>query len=560
MLVTVTGDFGLADGAPAQGTVRFAPYLVATHTTPPVIVTRATVAVELDAAGAFTVDLLASDDPGWLTTEPVPYLVRWSVTGSYAEKVVLIPAGGPWDLTQLVDLDEPPAITPTPTPGPQGEKGDKGDTGATGPQGAKGDKGDPGPVGPIVAANITDSTPSGRAVLTGDADTGVAALGAAPWPYRFGRRSVIDKALCSTNIDLLKDQTVFMPFRADAPMVVTGMAMASNSATTGATSIRFALYHYGYTPIISPQSMRAYVLARTDNDVTMFAGVDTLYTRAWSATGGYPTAVRLVPGEWYAAAYTIIGGTMGRVVGPPAFRFTIAGSAPNMSAAVTSAAINPPPATLYGQVSGSSMPGQYNGGYWADLVLDPASTKAAPQRAATCGDSFPSTYPGWLAWGNAQAGAPIYLRETYGVGGSTVDQVPAQLAAHVTLHNPRVVIVHSGTNDIALGVSTATMQARYTAVLDAVQAIPSVTTVVLCTPPPSTTITGAKITVLSEVRAWMLALTRPGVMVADTGMAMSTGDGVTSDPAKRQDGVHPNLVGDQAMADMLDDVLRALPA
>ena len=43
-----------------------------------------------------------------------------------------------------------------------------------------------------------------------------------------------------------------------------------------------------------------------------------------------------------------------------------------------------------------------------------------------------------------------------------------------------------------------------------------------------------------------------------SGMAMSTGDGVTPDGAKSADGIHPNATGRQAMADVLDGALAAL--
>ena len=79
-----------------------------------------------------------------------------------------------------------------------------------------------------------------------------------------------------------------------------------------------------------------------------------------------------------------------------------------------------------------------------------------------------------------------------------------------------------------------------------------------CVPPPSASFSAGQKTILGTVRAWLLALSRPGVTVVDTGMAMSTGDGVTPDGAKSADGIHPNATGRQAMADVLDGALAAL--
>src|SRR6188508_961778 len=118
-LVTVTGDFGHADDTPAQGTVWLAPWLDAVHTDPdPVLVTRARVHADLDGTGAFSVSVYGSEDPAWQTTGPVPYLVKWTVSGSYQERLVFIPAGGPHDLADLVDLGTAPPVVPLPVPGP----------------------------------------------------------------------------------------------------------------------------------------------------------------------------------------------------------------------------------------------------------------------------------------------------------------------------------------------------------------------------------------------------------------------------------------------------------
>ena len=380
-----------------------------------------------------------------------------------------------------------------------------------------------------------------------------------PVPYSLRAFHPIPAQLCGTNVTLLKDQTLFMPFVAPADMVATGVTMFSQAATSGTTSIRFALYHLGTSPFSTDPAPPAtmWLLARTASDTTIFTSADTKYVRSFSATGGYPTSVRLVRGERYAIALQILGGTMGTIPGPASFRYTLGQRALNVCLN-TPTALNPPPEGLYPSVDPGSISSTYNAGFFSELVVNPSSTLARPTRTAVIGDSF-TGYSKWLGWGNAQGGANVYYARHDSLGGATVPTVISGQLAGVSTTQPNCVIMHAGVNDIAVdSASTATMQARYTAALDALLAIPSVETVVVCTPPPSTYITGGQIAVLSEVRAWLLALNRAGVVVADTGMAMSTGDGTTSDAAKRVDGVHPNAAGMQAMGDALGGVLAAL--
>src|SRR6188768_3581061 len=144
-LVTITGEFGHADEAPAEGKVIIAPYLDAVRATPPnpELVTRARLEGVLNEDGVWSEDVIPSDDPDWLTDEPVPYLVKWTVTGSYGERIVVIPGGGPWSLWELVDMASPPVIHPFPVPGPPGPPG--ADSTVPGPPGPPGATGPPGP-------------------------------------------------------------------------------------------------------------------------------------------------------------------------------------------------------------------------------------------------------------------------------------------------------------------------------------------------------------------------------------------------------------------------------
>jgi hypothetical protein len=73
---TVTGTFILPDGSPDVGSVRLsiaAPAVL--RDADPALVTQADVRADLDDEGKVSFDVVASDDPGWATVDPVPYRV-----------------------------------------------------------------------------------------------------------------------------------------------------------------------------------------------------------------------------------------------------------------------------------------------------------------------------------------------------------------------------------------------------------------------------------------------------------------------------------------------------
>lgn len=151
--VTVTGCYARSDGSPHAGVVTFAPVLstVMRDSDEAAIVTTSIVEAVLDADGCFTVDLLASDDPGWqVDSGMVAYKVREKLVGvrengSYR---ILVIGPGPVDITDLqpAPCDDVTAIIPS--PGPAGPAGPEGPEGPIGPEGPAGPAGDPGPAGP----------------------------------------------------------------------------------------------------------------------------------------------------------------------------------------------------------------------------------------------------------------------------------------------------------------------------------------------------------------------------------------------------------------------------
>lgn len=168
---TVIGVWEFADGVPDVGTVTVQPAVTATDLTPtPRIITQGPVTGVLDDVGAVTLDVLASDDDGWVLEDnaPMPYLVTERLKSGYRSYAVLLMGAGPHDLATLQPL-EGVDVAPYPVPGPVGPVGP---VGPQGPQGATGaDSTVPGPVGPQGPTGPTGPTgPAIGALLTTKGD------------------------------------------------------------------------------------------------------------------------------------------------------------------------------------------------------------------------------------------------------------------------------------------------------------------------------------------------------------------------------------------------------
>jgi lysophospholipase L1-like esterase len=411
---------------------------------------------------------------------------------------------------------------------------------------------------------LADVTDAGTAAAADVGDFATAAQGiladaAEPaYLYRFPTLDLMDKSHATgVNIGPSKDELVMRVFRAPADVVATGVTLVTGTTPgSGQTETRVFLMHLGDAST-NPTAKRTvfWPIARSDSDTTLFTVANTVYTKSFSAVGGWPTRVRLRRGEWYAAGYFVNGGTAPQFTGVAA-SWTIV-NVGMWSTANSASGLGTPNSGLFGSIYGGDMSASYLEP-WVQLALDVPAADAAPIPTVALGDSFMGSYNGWIGWGNAQAGSRLVILNNTGDGGNQqLTDMLAKIAVNVTPYAPACVILHGGVNDIGNGASAATIQDRYTAVFDALDAI-GVEDIVACVPPPSASFSAGQKTILSTVRAWLLALNRPGVTVVDTGMAMSTGDGVTPDGAKSADGIHPNAVGRQAMADVLDGALAAL--
>jgi lysophospholipase L1-like esterase len=368
-----------------------------------------------------------------------------------------------------------------------------------------------------------------------------------------------DLATGTNVVTLGKDQLYWRLFVPQQDIVVTAAAMASTATTSaGLTLAKYGLYHIGRTLNTDVTEMSFMPLAKTASDTTMFNSANTLYQKSWDTTGGWPSAVRLVRSERYAVSYLIAGTTAPTVVSSAAF----------MRAQSNGSTVFPIIGGTFGglgtlteipdYVNGTSW--SYSGagpGPWYNLPADPQSTLRRPYATALLGDSYFISYGGWFGVANAQAASRLLPTLNAGVGGEQTSQMLARIST-VLAARPQVVVLHGGINDVAATRSASAIQADITSIITAVLATGA--RVIVCTVPPSTSMDAGELTTLAAVNTWIKAITTSGVYVADTGNALTTGDGVTRDAAKYVDGAHPNLTGRQAMADVLDDVIATVVA
>jgi hypothetical protein len=80
---------------------------------------------------------------------------------------------------------------------------------------------------------------------------------------------------------------------------------SAGTVTTGASLIRFGLY------TVNETTGQLTLVARTANDTTIFSAVNTLYTRSFNTTGGFPSAYTIQRGLRYALGIIVVGGTPG---------------------------------------------------------------------------------------------------------------------------------------------------------------------------------------------------------------------------------------------------------
>ncbi len=233
--------------------------------------------------------------------------------------------------TKLVDLELQQVIDQTIK---QTAGGTAGGTGATGPQGPTGPAGAAGPTGPQGETGATG--PQGAAgVVTATApityDSGTQTVGINQTALAIAQSQVtnlssdlankanittinsvlnnsstsvdtIDRATAFTTNGVVSGTIAFTFFTANQNLTVSQVSMATVGASSGLTLARMGLYTFDGTT--------ATLVARTASDTTLFNATNTIFTRSFNTTGGFPATYSLVAGERYALGVIQVGSSV----------------------------------------------------------------------------------------------------------------------------------------------------------------------------------------------------------------------------------------------------------
>ena len=216
--------------------------------------------------------------------------------------------------TLIYDLEEETWTTAPIGVGPTGPTGATGPTGPAGADGFVGSDGATGPTGPegIVAQ---EEAPENTDILW--LDTNEEAV--APTLLTVNDVARINgwddgtiepkaRGLLQTTNGMLSGNVHFSYFRPVVNMTVSQISSLTSTAASTVTTARLGLYE------ITGESS-ATLIARTANDPTLFTSNNTIYTRNFDTSDGYPASVNLVAGTTYAIAQITVasGGAGGRV-------------------------------------------------------------------------------------------------------------------------------------------------------------------------------------------------------------------------------------------------------
>jgi hypothetical protein len=214
--------------------------------------------------------------------------------------------------------------------GPQGPTGPTGPQGATGPTGATGATGSSGVI--AVTSPITNSGTSTSATIGINqagltiaqsqvtnlvTDLGLkantATLSSSRDDYITADSvdmSTLPRNISSTSLIFASGTTNFTFFTPVQGGPVSQISIASGSrASAGLTLCRIGLYTYDFN------TDECTLVARTASDTTLFNTINTLYTRSFNTTGGYPASYTLVAGQRYALGVIQVGTTTAFLLG-----------------------------------------------------------------------------------------------------------------------------------------------------------------------------------------------------------------------------------------------------
>ncbi len=248
-------------------------------------------------------DLYVWDGAAWFSAGQI--IGPQGPTGPQGDTGPTGPAGA--DSTVVGPTGPQGDIGPT---GPQGEVGNIGPTGPTGAQGDQGIQGIPGVVtatSPITYDGPTQTVALDLVSLKTNLDGYYVVTDNLEDNFGYGNTTVDVTPRYSNGSALITAGTAYFSYF--TPLTSTTISNISVSsagtASTGATLIRFGLY------TVNEGTGALTLVARTASDTTIFGSINTLYTRALSSTGGYPTSYSLQRGVRYALGIIVVGGTPG---------------------------------------------------------------------------------------------------------------------------------------------------------------------------------------------------------------------------------------------------------
>lgn len=224
---------------------------------------------------------------------------QWLNTGN-----ILGPTGptGPTGAASMVTGPTGPtgpvSTVPSTVTGPTGPTGSTGPTGPLGPTGPTGPQGVIAGTSPIVytagTSTVSFDTDAYETTLIGSVNQSATAVDVFP---RIGNFSGTPSS----------ETTYFTFFTPRTTTSVSSITVASASTqTTGQSLVRFGLYTVD-------GSGNATLVARTASDSTIFSAVNTVYTRSFNTTGGYPASYTLTAGTRYAIGVVVVASTVGTV-------------------------------------------------------------------------------------------------------------------------------------------------------------------------------------------------------------------------------------------------------
>jgi hypothetical protein len=186
--------------------------------------------------------------------------------------------------------------------GLNGANGSNGATGATGAPGTNGTNGNSGVV--AVTAPITNSGTSTSATLGFDYSVLLDSLGMSTTAI-----DTIPRWTATGTPETAVGVTFFTFFTPVVNMTVSQITMGNGlTAASGLTLARMGLFTW------VEGTNTATLVARTANDISLFNGTYTNYTRVFDAAGGYPTSYNLIAGRRYATGVIQVGTTASRLL------------------------------------------------------------------------------------------------------------------------------------------------------------------------------------------------------------------------------------------------------